>query len=63
MDAALDRDVERVSSLGDFAITVATDAETKTISARPTDTVHDALALAFGRALDVAAAALRLSEW
>ena len=52
MEVALDRDVERVSSLGDFAITVDTDAETKTISARPTDAVHDVVAAEFGRPVE-----------
>ena len=49
MEAALSRDVERVSSLTSFTITVITDAETRAISARPTDAVHDALAAEFGR--------------
>ena len=52
MEAALDRDVERVSSSGALAITVYTDVETMSISARPTDAVHDALAAAFGRPVD-----------
>ena len=52
MEAALDRDVERVSSLTSFTITVSTDTETMAVSARPTDAVHDALALAFGRPVE-----------
>ena len=52
MEAALDRDVERVSSVGDFAVTVDTDAETRAISVRPTDAVHDAIAAAFGRPVE-----------
>ena len=56
MEAALDRDVERVSSrvssLGDFTVTVTTDGETRTISARPTDAVHDAIAAEFGRPVE-----------
>ena len=52
MEVALDRDVERVSSLTSFTITVDTDAETKRISARPTDAVYDALAAAFGRPVE-----------
>ena len=52
MEAALDRDVERVSSLGALTVTVATDAETRAISARPTDAVHDAIAAEFGRPVE-----------
>ena len=48
MEAALDRDVERVLSLGALTITVDTDTETRAISCRPTDAVHDALAAEFG---------------
>ena len=51
MEAALDRDVERVSSLTSFTITVTTDAETRAVSARPTDAVHDAIAAEFGRSV------------
>ena len=49
MQAALDRDVERVSSLGVFTVTVHTDDETRTVSCRPSDAVHDAVAAAFER--------------
>ena len=53
MEAALDRDVERVSSsLGALTVTVATDDETRAISARPTDAVHDAIAAEFGRPVE-----------
>ena len=52
MEAALDRDVERVSSLGALIITVATDVETRAISARPTDAVHDSIAAEFGRLVE-----------
>ena len=52
MEAALDRDVERVSSLGAIAVTVHTDAETRAISCRPSDAVHDAVAAAFGRPVE-----------
>ena len=52
MEAALDRDMERVSSLTSFTITVDTDAETRAISARPTDAVHDAIAAEFGRPVE-----------
>ena len=53
MEAALDRDVERASSsLGALTVTVATDAETRAISARPTDAVHDAIAAEFGRPVE-----------
>ena len=52
MQAALDRDVERVSSLGAIAVTVHTDAESRTISCRPSDAVHDSVAAAFGRPVE-----------
>ena len=52
MEAVLDRDVERVSSLTSFTITVATGAETKNVCAGPTDNIHDALAAAFGRPVE-----------
>ena len=47
MQAALDRDVERVSSLRAFTVTVHTDDETRTVSCRPSDAVHDAIAAVF----------------
>ena len=49
MQAALDRDVERVSSLETYTVTVHTDDETRTFSYRPSDAVHDAVAAAFER--------------
>ena len=52
MQAALDRDVERVSSLRAFTVTVHTDDETRTVSCRPSDAVHDAVAAAFGRPVE-----------
>ena len=53
MEAALDRDVERVSSsLGALTVTVDTDAETRAISARPTDAVLDKIAAAFERPVE-----------
>ena len=47
MEAALDRDVERVSSLDTYTVTVHTDDETRSVSCRPSDAVHDAIAAAF----------------
>ena len=52
MQAALDRDVERVSSLQAIIVTVHTDVETRTISCRPSDAVHDSVAAAFGRPVE-----------
>ena len=52
MEAALDRDVIRVSSIETLTITVNTDDETRVISARPTDAIHDTLGAAFGRRAD-----------